>query len=69
VDIPAAADTRAVADTRAAGDIPAAEVTREVATAASGAATAGLVAEATAASATDLACLPWVFSLRRQSVT
>ena len=54
-DIPAAADTRVVADTPAAGDTPAAEATPEVATAASGRSRRLWLAEATAASATDLA--------------
>ena len=52
-----------------AADTPAAEVTPEVATAASGAATAASAAEATAASATDLVCRAAVSRPRQQTVT
>jgi len=58
-----------VAGIRVEAATPAAAVTPAAATAASAAAMAGLVAEATVASATDLVCLVWVFSLRQKTVT
>lgn len=67
----------ATAATAAVADIPAGEgsLASGATTVASGAATAdsavaeALVVEATAASATDLACLAWAFDLRQETVT